>query len=79
MSGYRARRPGRRAPAGGLLPRLLSLPARLHVRWLVIALVMAAAVGLYGRVLATAPPMPPTRAPQTGTATSSPPPRATLP
>jgi hypothetical protein len=65
----------RRAPhADGPLFRLLSLPTRLHLRWLVIAVVMAAAVALYGRVLLTAPPMPPSRAPETGSATSSPPP-----
>ena len=68
----RARPPG----ADGLLVRLLSLPARMHLRWLVIALVMAAALGLYGRALLTAPPVPPSRAPQTGTATWSPLPSA---
>lgn len=76
MNGYRPRRSRRRPPAGGLLHWLLSLPARTHLRWLVIALLMAAAVGLYGRVLQTAPPMPPGHAPETGTATYSPPPRA---
>jgi hypothetical protein len=72
-AGDRPRR-ARRAPSGGPLYRLLSLPARLHLRWLVIALLMAAAVAVYGRVLTTAPPMPPSRAPQTGTPTSAPPP-----
>jgi hypothetical protein len=52
--------------------RLLSLPARLHVRWLVIALITAGAVLLYGRVLAGASPMPPCRGPVTGNATWSP-------
>jgi hypothetical protein len=68
----RAASRGRRPGAEGLPFRLLSLPARLHLRWLVIVLVMAAAVGLYGRALLTAPPVPPSRAPQTGTATWSP-------
>lgn len=60
--------------AEGPLVRLLSLPARLHLRWLVIALLMVAALGLYGRVLVTASPMPPSKAPEMGSATSSPPP-----
>ena len=47
----------------GTLVRMLSLPARLHLRWLVIGLLMAAALGLYGHVLATASPMPPSKAP----------------
>jgi hypothetical protein len=62
----------RRAPAGGAVQRLLSLPARLHLRWLVIALVTAAAVLIYGRVLTGAAPMPPSRGPDTGYATWSP-------
>ncbi|MYS24873.1 hypothetical protein GA0115240_17082 [Streptomyces sp. DvalAA-14] len=74
MSRAAARR-GARPHPGRPLPRLLSLPARLHLRWLVIAVLLAAAVGLYGRVLLTSAPMPPSRAPQTGTPTSSPPPR----
>ena len=45
---------------------MLSLPARLHVRWLVILLVTAAVMGAYGRVLVTAHPMPPSEAPATG-------------
>lgn len=69
-AGSRVRRGG--PPSGGLLQWALSLPARLHLRWLVIALVMAAAMGCYARVLVTAPPMPPSRAPQTGSPTWSP-------
>jgi len=66
-AGPRGRR-SRRAPSGGLLAWTLSLPARLHVRWLVILLVTAAAMGAYGRVLVTAPPMPPSQAPATAPA-----------
>jgi hypothetical protein len=40
-----------------------SLPARLHLRWLVILVVTAAVMGAYGRVLVTASPMPPGKAP----------------
>ncbi|MFG2119700.1 hypothetical protein [Streptomyces sp. NPDC048710] len=57
---------GRRAghpPSGGLLPWALSLPARLHLRWLVILVVTAAVMGAYARVLVTAAPMPPDKAP----------------
>lgn len=61
-------------PAEGPLVRMLSLPARLHLRWLMIALVMVVALGLYAHVLTTASPMPPGKAPETGSATSSPPP-----
>lgn len=42
---------------------MLSLPARLHLRWLVILVVTTAVMGMYGRVLATSGPMPPSRAP----------------
>ena len=45
---------------------MLSLPARLHVRWLVILLVAVAVMGAYGRVLVTAQPMPPSKAPAAG-------------
>lgn len=62
----------RRTPAGGAVHRLLSLPARLHLRWLVIALITAVAVLLYGKVLTGAAPMPPSRGPVTGSATWSP-------
>lgn len=65
--GRRARRP----PSGGLLPWALSLPARMHMRWLVILVVTAAVMGAYGRVLLTAAPMPPSKAPAAGTARSS--------
>jgi hypothetical protein len=61
----RARR-GRTTPRptyGGPLPWLLSLPARLHLRWVLILAVMVVAMGAYGRTLATAPPMPPGKAP----------------
>lgn len=64
-----------RAPrrhAGGPVYRLLSLPARLHLRWLVIAVITAAAVLVYGHVLTSARPMPPSRGPVTGNATWSP-------
>ena len=64
--GPRGRRSGR-APSGGLLFWTLSLPARLHLRWLVILLVTAAVMGAYGRVLVTAKPMPPSKPPATGT------------
>lgn len=60
--GSRGRRPG--SPlSGGLLSWLLSVPARLHLRWLMILVVMAAAMAAYGRVLVTAAPMPPSRPP----------------
>ncbi|MEW2521285.1 hypothetical protein [Actinacidiphila alni] len=49
--------------SGGVLSWLLSVPARLHLRWLVILVVMAAAMAAYGRVLLTAAPMPPSRPP----------------
>lgn len=68
-------RAARGRPVEGPVTRLLSLPARLHLRWLVILVVMAAAAAVYGRTLLTASPMPPSRAPQTGTATYSPSPR----
>ncbi|WP_280670775.1 MULTISPECIES: hypothetical protein [unclassified Kitasatospora] len=42
---------------------LISLPARLHVRWLFIAAVLTVVMGGYLHVLLTAPPMPPSRAP----------------
>ncbi|MFE0509129.1 hypothetical protein [Streptomyces sp. NPDC058964] len=58
----RGRRSGR-PPFGGLLPWVLSVPARLHLRWLVIFVVTAAVMGLYARVLVTASPMPPSQAP----------------
>lgn len=61
----RNRRTGR-APSGGVLPWMLSLPARLHLRWLVILVVLVAAMGAYARVLVTAPPMPPSKAPMVG-------------
>ncbi|MGW3245141.1 hypothetical protein [Streptomyces sp. NPDC001070] len=48
---------------GGFSVRVLSLPARLHVRWLVILAVMVVAMGAYARVLMTAPAMPPGKAP----------------
>jgi hypothetical protein len=57
----RGRRAGR--PASGGLAWMLSLPARLHLRWLVILVVTAAVMGAYGRVLVTASPMPPSKAP----------------
>jgi len=62
-----SRRRSRHVPSGGLVSRTLSLPARLHVRWLVILLVTAAVMGAYGRVLVTADPMPPSKAPAEGT------------
>ncbi|MGW5127152.1 hypothetical protein ACWEQ7_24515 [Streptomyces sp. NPDC004069] len=57
------RRRTRHVSAGGLVPWALSLPARLHVRWLVILLVTVAVMGVYGRALITAEPMPPSQAP----------------
>ncbi|MFJ9539712.1 hypothetical protein ACIRPX_20920 [Streptomyces sp. NPDC101225] len=57
---------GRRAgspPSGGPLRWVLSLPARLHLRWLVILVVTAAVMGAYARVLVTAAPMPPSKPP----------------
>ncbi|MGK4585141.1 hypothetical protein [Kitasatospora sp. HPMI-4] len=61
----RSRRSRRRGKPSyrGLLPWLLSLPARLRVRWALIALVMVTAMGAYGYLLVSAPPMPPSRAP----------------
>ena len=67
----RKRRSGR-PPYGGLLPWTLSLPARLHVRGLVILAVMVVVMGAYGRVLVTAPPMPPSKVPPAETATHVP-------
>ncbi|WP_042417983.1 hypothetical protein [Streptacidiphilus anmyonensis] len=61
----RARRAVRSLTRPHLVRRLLTLPARLGVRWLVIAFVMVAAFGVYGRILVTAPPMPPSKAPST--------------
>ncbi|MGY6024626.1 hypothetical protein [Streptomyces spinosirectus] len=58
----RSRRAGS-PPSGGLLRWILSLPARLHLRWLVILVVTAAVMGAYARVLVTAAPMPPGKAP----------------
>lgn len=66
-AGSRGRRAGR-PPSGGLLSWALALPARLHLRWLVILVVTAAAMGAYGHVLLTAAPMPPGQAPAAGTA-----------
>jgi hypothetical protein len=54
---------------------MLALPARLGVRWVVILLIMVAAVGAYGRVLTTARPMPPSQAPTPGNAMASTTPR----
>jgi hypothetical protein len=51
---------------GGVLAGLLALPARLGVRWPVIAAVVLAAAGLYLHVLLTAPPMPPGQLPAPG-------------
>jgi hypothetical protein len=65
--GYTGNRRARRAPSGGLLAWTLSLPARLHLRWLVILLVTVAVMGAYGRVLLNAAPMPPSKAPATDT------------
>lgn len=59
----RARTRAGRPPSGGLIPWFLSLPARLHMRWLVILLVLTAAMGLYAHVLMTSGPMPPSRPP----------------
>jgi hypothetical protein len=66
MSRARARSRARtgRPPSGGLIPWLLSVPARLHLRWLVIAGVFAAVMGLYAHTLMSAPPMPPGKAPR---------------
>lgn len=66
----RNRRTGR-PPSGGVLPWMLSLPARLHLRWLVIVVVLAAAMGAYARVLVTATPMPPSKAPVVGSSVSA--------
>ncbi|MCL2730328.1 MAG: hypothetical protein FWE15_09940 [Actinomycetia bacterium] len=68
--GYPRSRRARRAPSGGLLAWALSLPARLHLRWLVILLVTAAVMGAYGRVLLDAAPMPPSKAPTTESGTA---------
>lgn len=64
-AGPRSRRAAR-PPSGGLLPWALALPARMHLRWLVILVVTAAAMGAYGHVLLTAAPMPPGKAPAAG-------------
>ena len=68
----RRRSGGGGPPYTGLLSWLLSLPARLRVRWLVIVTVMLVAMGAYGRVMLTAPPMPrmSCRAPRWCSATS---------
>lgn len=65
MSRARARSRARRGrpPSGGLIPWVLSVPARLHLRWLVILAVFAGVMGLYAHVLLSAPPMPPSQAP----------------
>lgn len=64
---------GGRGPVIGGLSWLLGMPARMHLRWLVIAIVMAAVMGVYGRVLVTAAPMPPSKppAPVIGSPTSA--------
>ncbi|MQY14343.1 hypothetical protein SRB5_45070 [Streptomyces sp. RB5] len=48
---------------GGALPWLLALPARMRVRPLLIAGILALVMGTYGHLLLTAPPMPPHKAP----------------
>ncbi|NUS12370.1 MAG: hypothetical protein HOY69_13385 [Streptomyces sp.] len=63
MRRARARARSGRPPSGGLIPWALSLPARLHVRWLVILAVTGAAMTLYAHALMTAAPMPPSHAP----------------
>lgn len=65
MSRARARSRARtgRPPAGGLIAWVLSLPARMHLRWLVILAVLAGVMGLYAHTLVSAPPMPPSQAP----------------
>lgn len=65
MSRARARSRARRGrpPSGGLIPWVLSVPARLHLRWLVILAVFAGVMGLYAHVLLSAPPMPPSQVP----------------
>jgi len=45
------------------MPWLLSLPARLHLRGLLILAVMLVVMGAYGRAMVTAAPMPPGKAP----------------
>ncbi|WP_225848709.1 hypothetical protein [Streptomyces sp. HPF1205] len=77
--GYVRNRRARRAPSGGLLAWALSLPARLHLRWLVIVLVTAAVMGAYGRVLLTAAPMPPSKAPTANTGTEQGPQPVSIP
>ncbi|PYC79532.1 hypothetical protein C7C46_14335 [Streptomyces tateyamensis] len=59
----RTRLLGRLPVRGSLLAGLLSLPARLGVRWPVITCVLFAAAGLYLHVLLTAPPLPPGQPP----------------
>jgi hypothetical protein len=49
----------------------------MHLRWLVILVVTAAAMGAYGHVLLTAAPMPPSKAPAAGTASPASTPTAT--
>lgn len=63
MSRARARSRTLRPPSGGPLHWALALPARLHVRWLVILAVTGAAMALYAHTLMTAPPMPPGHVP----------------
>ena len=75
-AGTRSRRAAR-PPSGGLLAWALALPARMHLRWLVILVVTAAAMGLYGHVLLTAAPMPPGKAPTADTVPPASPPAAT--
>lgn len=65
MSRARARSRARtgRPPSGGLIPWLLSVPARMHLRWLFIAAVLTAVMGLYAHTLMSASPMPPSKVP----------------
>ncbi|CAG7652367.1 hypothetical protein [Actinacidiphila bryophytorum] len=60
------RRRAARPPSDGLLPWALALPARMHLRWLVILVVTGAVMGAYGHALLTAAPMPPSKAPAAG-------------
>ncbi|MDI2129468.1 hypothetical protein [Yinghuangia seranimata] len=62
---HNRRRRSARVFTTGPVSRLLSLPARLHLRWLVILVVTAVVMGFYISILVTAPPMPPGKAPAT--------------
>ncbi|MFI7244285.1 hypothetical protein [Streptomyces qinglanensis] len=66
MSRHRSRRRRHQTPHEDLLTRARNIPARWHVRWLLILVVVAVAMWTYGRLLMTAGAMPPSKVPAVG-------------